>query len=209
MMDDERERHSVPGDKAGAILEAAVRVLARRGFDATKIEEIAREAGIGKGTVYEYFDSKEDLFERTVMHATWMYAGELQAAVAAGGTLEESLFGAMVASFRFCDDKRHAARVLLNSPVGRGGASVRAWLLGFRREMVETLTQAILRHRGPDFDRDPAVAANVFIGALNNLTLARLLDDPGARGDAPEAIAREAVAIILEGFGRDPEGPGC
>ena len=206
-MGDGMEKTHSPGDKSEAILEAAVRVLARRGFDATKIEEIAREAGIGKGTVYEYFESKEDLFERSVMHATWMYVGELRAAVASGRTLEESLFGAMVTSFRFCDDKRHAARVLLNSPVGRGGASVREWLLGFRRDMVETLTQAIRRHRGEEFGRDPALAANVFIGALNNLTLARLLDDPGARKDAPEAIAREAVAIILEGFGRDSEMP--
>ena len=48
-------------DKRQAILEAAIYTFARKGFHATRISDVAERAGIGKGTVYLYFDSKEDL----------------------------------------------------------------------------------------------------------------------------------------------------
>ena len=44
------------------ILKAAVEEFSRCGFDATRIDAVAKRAGIGKSTVYEYFPSKEDLF---------------------------------------------------------------------------------------------------------------------------------------------------
>jgi len=55
--------HSQQGeDRKAQIIEAAARVFAQKGFSGAVIAEIAAEAGIGKGTVYEYFNSKEDLF---------------------------------------------------------------------------------------------------------------------------------------------------
>ncbi len=51
-----------PDDKHHRILEAAVQVFARKGFAGASIAAIAAQAGIGKGTVYSYFPSKEDLF---------------------------------------------------------------------------------------------------------------------------------------------------
>ena len=47
--------------KRKEILKAALRVIARTGIDDFKMIEIADEAGIGKGTLYEYFPSKTDL----------------------------------------------------------------------------------------------------------------------------------------------------
>ncbi len=47
---------------------AAVRVFAREGLDKGKIADIALEAGIGKGTVYEYFRSKEEIFAAIIEH---------------------------------------------------------------------------------------------------------------------------------------------
>jgi AcrR family transcriptional regulator len=44
------------------ILEAAVRVFARRGFGKATVAEIAEEAGVAAGTIYIYFEGKEDLF---------------------------------------------------------------------------------------------------------------------------------------------------
>lgn len=49
-------------EKKRAILRAARKVFAQKGFASTKMEDIAKEAGIGKGTVYEYFRSKDDIF---------------------------------------------------------------------------------------------------------------------------------------------------
>jgi len=48
--------------KARAIVEAAAHVFAERGFRASRVADVAERAGIGKGTVYEYFRSKEELF---------------------------------------------------------------------------------------------------------------------------------------------------
>ena len=49
-------------DKKNRIVSAAARIFAQRGYAGASIAEIAVQAGIGKGTVYEYFNSKEDLF---------------------------------------------------------------------------------------------------------------------------------------------------
>lgn len=49
------------GEKYEAILEAAVRVIAANGYGNSQINKIAREAGVADGTVYLYFDSKEEM----------------------------------------------------------------------------------------------------------------------------------------------------
>jgi AcrR family transcriptional regulator len=48
------------------IVSAALEVFADRGFAATKLEDIARRAGVTKGTIYLYFDSKEALFKALI-----------------------------------------------------------------------------------------------------------------------------------------------
>ncbi len=52
-------------DKRQAILEQAIRTFAELGFRGTEVQVIADRAGVGKGTVYRYFGSKEDLFWAT------------------------------------------------------------------------------------------------------------------------------------------------
>ena len=52
--------------KAEAIIQAAIHVFARDGLEKGKIADIAKEAGIGKGTVYEYFNSKDEIFHAIV-----------------------------------------------------------------------------------------------------------------------------------------------
>lgn len=53
IVDKERKRQHIMG--------SALNVFLRKGYQDTKIKDIAEEAGIGKGTIYEYFESKEDL----------------------------------------------------------------------------------------------------------------------------------------------------
>ncbi len=53
-------------DKRSLIIEAAFRVFSEKGYYNAKIEEIAEEAGIGKGTVYSYFNNKQELFDTMV-----------------------------------------------------------------------------------------------------------------------------------------------
>ena len=51
-----------PYQKRERIIEAAARVFARKGFFSASVAEIASEAGVGKGTIYGYVSSKDDLF---------------------------------------------------------------------------------------------------------------------------------------------------
>jgi AcrR family transcriptional regulator len=55
-----------PDDRPQEILEAALRVFAARGYRQTRLEEIAESAGVTKGTIYHYFDSKEELLLQIV-----------------------------------------------------------------------------------------------------------------------------------------------
>ncbi|MFC1477174.1 TetR/AcrR family transcriptional regulator [candidate division KSB1 bacterium] len=53
--------------KRNAIVRAAMRSAARKGINNIKIDDIAEEAGIGKGTIYEYFSSKEEMFGEAIV----------------------------------------------------------------------------------------------------------------------------------------------
>lgn len=53
-------------ERPGEILHAALDVFAARGFAAAKLDEVAAKAGVSKGTLYLYFESKEDLFRSVV-----------------------------------------------------------------------------------------------------------------------------------------------
>src|SRR4028118_201005 len=61
------------GDKATAILRAAVKVFAQNGYFNSKVSDIAKSANVADGTVYLYFKSKEDIlhsvFDRTMSEA--------------------------------------------------------------------------------------------------------------------------------------------
>lgn len=51
-----------------ALLETAFRVFGERGYRAVRLEEVAEAAGMTKGAIYYYFDSKEDLLRRALQH---------------------------------------------------------------------------------------------------------------------------------------------
>lgn len=53
-------------ERPGEILKAALECFAESGFAATKLDEIAKRAGVTKGTLYLYFQSKEDIFKSVV-----------------------------------------------------------------------------------------------------------------------------------------------
>jgi AcrR family transcriptional regulator len=56
-------RAQAAADKRRTILDAAVRVFARRGFHGCRVSDIADEAGVAYGLVYHYFDSKEEVLD--------------------------------------------------------------------------------------------------------------------------------------------------
>lgn len=59
------------------IILAARKVFFENGFERSKMEDIANKAGIGKGTIYGYFSSKEELFETMICHNIDEYKDKL------------------------------------------------------------------------------------------------------------------------------------
>lgn len=57
-------------DRRAAIIEAALRTFAERGFHAAALEDIAEAAGVTKGTVYWYFKQKNDLLREAAEHVS-------------------------------------------------------------------------------------------------------------------------------------------
>ena len=57
-------------DKRRQLLDAAVRVFARKGFHASRVGDIAEEAGVAHGLLYHYFKSKDQVLE-TVFQENW------------------------------------------------------------------------------------------------------------------------------------------
>ncbi len=76
--------------KKEKILEAAFLVYRDAGFSTVRMEDIAKKAGVGKGTMYQYFRSKEDLLEATIESCILGYTEYL-----------ENLFGSKI-SFETC-----------------------------------------------------------------------------------------------------------
>lgn len=87
-------------EKKIEILRAAGPVFFTKGFEGTKIEDIAREAGIGKGTVYEYFESKQQLFEDTLAYNYELMVDSLRQALAQGEYIRDKI----IAFARFMTD---------------------------------------------------------------------------------------------------------
>lgn len=83
-------------ERPGEILKAAMEEFSINGFAATRLDDVARRAGICKGTIYLYFKSKEELFEavvrdRIIPYFEKMEAIELQSSGTASDILREQL----------------------------------------------------------------------------------------------------------------------
>jgi AcrR family transcriptional regulator len=80
-----------PSDKRLRLVEAACAVFAEKGYASTRVAEIAERAGVGKGTVYEYFSSKEELLFAVFESINADISSRMHDALAAGGSAEEQL----------------------------------------------------------------------------------------------------------------------
>lgn len=77
--------------KREQIIDGAKRVFMRMGFDAASMNDVTREAGVSKGTIYVYFQSKEDLFAALIDREKGRFAEELRDILAHAETVEEGL----------------------------------------------------------------------------------------------------------------------
>jgi AcrR family transcriptional regulator len=80
-------------ERRAAIVEAAMEEFVARGFAATRIDDVARRAGVAKGTIYLHFKDKESMFEELIRTALVPLIGRLHAPPAIGGSVRDAVEG--------------------------------------------------------------------------------------------------------------------
>src|SRR5438046_9257 len=78
-------------ERREAIIEAALDEFISRGFTATRIDDVARRAGVAKGTIYLHFKDKESMFEELIRTALVPLVGRLHAPPPPSGSIRDAL----------------------------------------------------------------------------------------------------------------------
>jgi AcrR family transcriptional regulator len=76
-------------ERRQAIIEAAMEEFISRGFAATRLDDIARRAGVAKGTIYLHFKDKESMFEELIRTAIVPLVGRMQGPPPAGASVRD------------------------------------------------------------------------------------------------------------------------
>ena len=182
-------------EKELAILDAASRVFAARPFHEVLIDTIAADAGIGKGTIYRYFETKEDLYFATVLHVMETLAADL-------GTETHTETSGILRL------ERIAARIL-------NSFWERRYLLPFfqRDERFPTLEVELIRRRAPILrvvqeailagieqreirGIDARIGAEMFLGMVRSMNLFH------TREDRLDDVVAQLMSVFVEGIGR-------
>jgi TetR/AcrR family transcriptional regulator, fatty acid metabolism regulator protein len=100
------------GDKRERILDAAVRVFARKGFHATRISEVAKAAGVADGTIYLYFKSKDTLLVSLFEHRVQRLLTFLETELRGAGSAPEKLKRIVEVQLGLLERERDLAEVV-------------------------------------------------------------------------------------------------
>jgi AcrR family transcriptional regulator len=192
--------------KAAGILEAAAAVFARTGYRRARMADVAAQAGVGKGTLYEYFRAKEELF--LAVFDGYVQATMSAARVAAERTDDpvEALRAFLERTLASLDEMLPIYPLTLEFWAAAAGSELGARLKQEFREMYRRYGELVAEmiRTGVETgvfvpDTRPEEVARVMVGAIDGLFLQAWLD--------PEFDARRAGAtfleVVLEGLAAD------
>jgi AcrR family transcriptional regulator len=177
-------------DRRRELIGAAVHVFARKGFHASRVGDVTKEAGVAHGLLYHYFRSKEELLE-TIFRETWgALVVDTLRIEESGAPLREQLrrFSRIyLGSWLLTPDLiRVLVREVARSPdVGERVDEIRAVFLALERMIDAAQLQGEVRA-----DCDPQLAAWVFYGALEEILTGWVLGQlPGEEDDVDRAVS--------------------
>jgi AcrR family transcriptional regulator len=187
-------------DRRQELLDAAVRVFARKGFRAARVGDIAEEAGVAHGLLYHYFRSKDEVLE-TIFLDTWrLLVTETERIEASGAPFPEQLrrFARVYLGSWLVTPELIGVlvREIARSPhVGERVDEIGGVFRGLAR-MIESA-----RERGDVRDDcDATIAAWAVYGALEEMLTGWVLGQlPGEEEDVERAIAT-VVAVASAGL---------
>ncbi len=187
-------------ERRSELLRAAVRVFARNGYRASRVADVAEEAGVAHGLLYHYFRSKDEVLDE-IFRRTWSnLAGELREIEASGAPLRDQLrrFAAVyLGSWLETPDLiRVLVREIARGPdVGTRAGEIESVLASLGR-MIEAGS-----HRGEvRTGVDARFAAFAFYGALEEILTGFVLGQlPSSARDVERAIAT-VVDVVAAGL---------
>lgn len=157
-------------DKRTRILLAAVHVFSDQGYHNAKIEGIAIQAEVGKGTVYEYFSSKHQLFLEMLIYSHDQYREFVQQSVHREETAVGKLRELIRCHLTFMQESGCIARIILRERIDEDG-TLHQWLLEERRKQIEFVEQilAAARDKGELRIESTELITLAIIGAISTV----------------------------------------
>jgi len=189
------------GDKRHRLVEAACAVFAEKGYASTRVAEIAERAGVGKGTVYEYFSSKEELLFAVFESTNADISSRMNDALAAGGSSEEQLHNLLRLGAEVISEQVELQPVILDFWAASRGKDVEET---YRRAVVASYT--FFRNLVSDFIRegqrrgefkasiDAEALAALVVAAVDGLGIQLFFD----RSIDPHTITRTFGRLLYE-----------
>jgi AcrR family transcriptional regulator len=176
------------------ILEAARRLFARDGFDRAATRDLAREAGIAAGTLFNYFPTKEAVAMSLAAEALSEAHNTYDKKRRGEESLEEDLFAFIAAGLRSLKPLRNCLRPVLEgalSPLAASAAVPEGESL--RTDHLETVGAILARHG----QAEPSFVAMHLYWTLFTGVLAFWLNDASTHQEDTLAVLDQALAMFV------------
>ena len=183
--------------KQEEILAAASKVFAARQYHEVLCDEIAEEAGVGKGTIYRYFRTKEDLYFATILHGYEAINESLAAAISAESTPEKRLERIAREILKYFWDRRYFYSLLYRNE--QRFLAQEGRLKKNREHLVELVEKTIRRgiETGAFRRVDPKTAAELFLGMVRAVNVFR------RETDRLEDLVSELIGLWTRGIEKE------
>jgi TetR/AcrR family transcriptional regulator, fatty acid metabolism regulator protein len=185
-------------DKPQQIIEAAVRVFARRGYYNSRVSDIAREAGIAAGTIYLYFKTKDDILVTLFRDKMAEFVGALRKAIAGEPDAASKIHRLVSLHFAMLEENPDLAEVVQvelrqGQKFFRGASSqeIGAYFALIGSVLEEGVAQGRFRS-----DLPIKVATKMLFGAMDQVATSWVL---GKRGYLLVDTADAVAEIFLQG----------
>lgn len=163
--------------KAIAVYEAVLRLMwDKRDISSMTVSEIAKEAGIGKGTTYDYFSSKEEIIAKSLIYGYRKTIDTALEAMKSCGTLKEKIYS--LQSLASCS-KNISSVLELAEKVAKSWEKMSDYIFPvfenekinvmYMEKLVDDLMEAASRENIIDAHVDKAYAQCVFMSALQTI----------------------------------------
>jgi AcrR family transcriptional regulator len=193
--------------KRRQILEGARRIFVSVGFDAASMNDITREAGVSKSTLYVYFRSKEDLFGALIEEVRERYFAEVEAMLGDADHPAETLqrFGLRLAIMVMSPEAMHAKRTVIAVASRMPHLGRDFYQHGPARglKMISNYLERACAAGTLVIDDVPLAAAQFVELCTAGILRRRFFDDaaPPATDEEIEAVVAAAVRLFMAGYG--------